>query len=213
MKLNDFLRKYSLGILILFHSVGLVGIGLLSLEIFAALSPLNLLLTAYLVWINHEPSDSGRGLIYVAVGSVILGYLAELLGTQTGFPFGDYSYGPSLGWQLAEVPVIIGINWFLMLMGTGFIMKRFTATAWLRVVGGALLMTLIDLAIEPVAPALDFWYWAQGQAPVMNYLGWFAVSLIMHLMLISWVGRDENKLAPAAVIIMLAFFISLNLLL
>lgn len=213
MKLIDFLQRNSLGILILFHAIGLLGIWLIDVEFFAALSPMNLLLTAFLVWINHQTRDYPQGLIYVAIGSVILGYLAELLGTQTGFPFGNYAYGPALGLQLADVPVIIGVNWFLMLMGTGFIVKMFIRKPWLRVVGGALLMTLIDLTIEPVAPALDFWYWDNGSAPLINYLGWFGVSVIMHLMLVSWVGKDENKLAPASVLVMLAFFISLNLLL
>lgn len=213
MKLTDFLQRNSLGILILFHTVGLLGIVLVDLELFAALSPMNLLLTAYLVWINHRPENSWRGLQYLAGGSIILGYLAELLGTKTGFPFGNYVYGPSLGPQLAEVPVIIGVNWFLMLMGTGFVMKMFTRKAWLRVLGGAVLMTLIDVSIEPVAPLLDFWYWEDGYAPLLNYLGWFGVSLLMHIMLIVWVGKDENKLAPLSVLVMLAFFISLNLLL
>ena len=29
--------------------------------------------------------------------------------------FGDYSYGKVLGYQVNNVPVIIGINWFLII--------------------------------------------------------------------------------------------------
>ena len=213
MKTVSQLKRNALWILILFHVVGLVGIGFMEVKTFAALTPLNLLLTTMLVWISHQPKRSYSGLIILAAASMVLGYLVELLGTQTGFPFGSYTYGPSLGVQLGGVPLIIGVNWFLMLMGSGFLIRKLVKPVWARVVGGALLMTLVDLFIEPVAPLLDFWYWKDGFAPFVNYLGWFGVSVLMHIMMYSLVGRDENKLAPAALLIMLTFFISLNLLL
>ena len=43
----------------------------------------------------------------------------ELVGTKTGMLFGDYSYGKVLGPALQGVPLIIGINWFIMMYCCG----------------------------------------------------------------------------------------------
>ena len=40
-----------------------------------------------------------------------IGFSAELIGVHSGMLFGNYSYGNNLGLKLAEVPLIIGINW------------------------------------------------------------------------------------------------------
>lgn len=211
--LMELFRKNAIVILIIFHLVGLVGISLIDVKLFAALTPLNLLLSLFLVWINHRSKTNQTGLLLLFVSCFVLGYLVEVLGTKTGFPFGNYHYGPALGPQLVGVPLIIGVNWFLMVMGSGFVMKKLTGSFWLRIVGGAALMTGVDLAIEPLAPILDFWYWQDGFAPIMNYLGWFGVSVIMLWLFEKWVGEDENRVAAPSFYIMLSFFISLNLLL
>lgn len=213
MKVTTFLRKYAVAILIIFHLVGLLGITLIDRSLFATLSPLNLLLSLLLIWLSHRPAKYSNGILILFISCLILGYLVELLGTQTGFPFGNYQYGSSLGVQLFEVPVIIGVNWFLLVMGSGYIMKGLVNSRWLRITGGAVLMTLADIAIEPMAPVLDFWYWEEGFAPLMNYAGWFVVSMIMLGMFEVWISRDENRVAVPSFFIVVTFFISLNLLL
>lgn len=211
MRLQAFIHRYGIAILLIFHAVGLVGMTLIDRESFARLTPLNLLLSLSILWLAH-PRPTLK-LLYVFVGSYLLGYLAELLGTQTGFPFGDYHYGQALGPLLWEVPVIIGVNWFLMLMGSGYLARQIFRKPWLQVMGGALLMTLADLSIEPVAPLLDFWYWQEGSAPLVNYLGWFVVSVIMQLMFQKWLIGQDNPLARPYFLIVVSFFIGLNLLL
>ena len=211
--LMNLFRKNAIAILIIFHLVGLVGISQIDVKLFAALTPFNLLLSLFLVWINHHSKINQTGLLLLLVSCFVLGYFVEVLGTKTGFPFGNYHYGPGLGPQLLGVPLIIGVNWFLMVLGSGFVMKKLSGSFWLRIIGGAVLMTAADLAIEPLAPILDFWYWQDGMAPVMNYLGWFGVSVIMLWLFEKWVGEDENRVASPSFYIMLSFFISLNLLL
>jgi putative membrane protein len=50
---------------------------------------------------------------FLVVG--ILSYLAELLGSSTGFPFGKYHYTDILQPQIAGVPLLIPLAWFMML--------------------------------------------------------------------------------------------------
>lgn len=253
--LLNFFRKYALAILLIFHAVGFVGISFFQKEFFAALTPMNLLLSTFLLVIchaenryssdakssltSHGPQTPKGGLKHAArsplvgfppdragtyghcrglkslftlfLATFILGYLAELLGTQTGFPFGDYEYGPALGPQLWEVPVIIGVNWFLMVSSSGFLAKKLVKPSWLQVLLAAALMTLTDLAIEPVAPLLDYWYWAEGQAPLLNYAGWLAVSILMQVIFQKTVAHQHNQLAIPYYITVSAFFVLLNL--
>ena len=45
----------------------------------------------------------------------VLSYLAELLGSTTGFPFGKYHYTEVLQPQIAGVPLLIPLAWMMML--------------------------------------------------------------------------------------------------
>jgi len=45
----------------------------------------------------------------------VLSYFAELLGSATGFPFGKYHYTGLLQPQIAGVPLLIPLAWFMML--------------------------------------------------------------------------------------------------
>lgn len=207
--LLNFFRKYALAILLIFHVVGFVGISFFQKEFFAALTPMNLLLSTFLLVICHQGAKKPVGVLFLA--TFILGYLAELLGTQTGFPFGDYEYGPALGPQLWEVPVIIGVNWFLMVSSSGFLAKKLVKPSWMQVLLAAALMTLTDLAIEPVAPLLDYWYWAEGQAPLLNYAGWLAVSVVMQMIFQKTIAHQHNQLAIPYYLTVSIFFVLLNL--
>ncbi len=203
-----FIRKHALFILILFHLVGLVGIVFINRETFAGLTPYNLLLSALLMLAVHHPP--GRRFWLLFGFCFVSGWLVELLGTKTGLPFGNYWYGPALGYRLSGVPVIIGINWFLMVMGSGFIARYLLNNRGLQILLAAAVMTLIDLAIEPLAPALDYWYWQQGQAPALNYLGWLLVSVAMQLVFQFTVAHERNPIAIPYILTVTGFFLILN---
>ncbi len=62
----------------------------------------------YAAW-GWKPSL--RAILLVAVST----YLAELLGSKTGFPFGRYHYTDLLQPQLMGVPLLIPLAWLMML--------------------------------------------------------------------------------------------------
>ena len=54
-----------------------------------------------------------NALLFLALSSAI-GYVAEVLGTSTGFPFGQYSYSGVLGPKVLAVPVVVPLIWFVI---------------------------------------------------------------------------------------------------
>lgn len=127
---------------------------------------------------------------------------SELIGTSTGFPFGDYSYLSGLGYKIAGlVPFTIPLSWFYMGFSS-YLIARVGLNVdrkpnWLRHVGaialGALLFTSWDFALEPAMSqtTMPFWYWKQPGAffgtPYQNYAGWFGTgALFMSVAALLW---------------------------
>ena len=55
--------------------------------------------------------------------------------------------------------------------------SKITSNKIATIVLSALIMVLIDLIIEPVAPKFDYWEFAGGMPGMHNYIGWFIVAL------------------------------------
>ena len=127
---------------------------------------------------------------------------SELLGTTTGFPFGDYSYLSGLGYKIAGlVPFTIPLSWFYVGLVSYLIARAGLAVdqkpSWFRhavaIALGALLFTCWDFALEPAMSqtAVPFWYWEQPGAffgtPYQNYAGWFGTgALFMTVAAVLW---------------------------
>jgi uncharacterized membrane protein/1-acyl-sn-glycerol-3-phosphate acyltransferase len=154
--------------------------------------------------------------------TVIVSLGAELLGTTTGFPFGDYRYTSGLGYKiLDEVPFTIPLSWFYMGLASYVLALVLvgTSSGWRRplaaVLGGSLLLTVWDLVLDPAMAhqALDvrFWVWDQTGLyfgmPAQNFLGWVAVGFVfIGLSRIAW-GSDpplESRLVRVSYVIYLA---------
>ncbi len=188
----------------MFHCIGFVGIAFINTEVFANLTLMNLLLSLLLITICHEGDSKAYFSLFLF--SWTLGYLVEVLGIKTGFPFGNYHYGYSLGPRLLAVPLIIGVNWFLMVLGGGYIAQKFFNHKVARILVAALLMVAVDVLIEAVAPKLNYWYWQNDAVPLMNFLGWFAVAVIMQIAFVKFMGSSTNKLAIPYMFTVALFF-------
>ena len=136
------------------------------------------------------------------IPSVLISVGSELLGTSTGFPFGDYSYLSGLGYKIGGlVPFTIPLSWFYVGLSAYLIARSGLKVAekptLIRHVGaiaiGALLFTSWDFALEPAMSqtAFPFWYWeTPGDffgTPYRNYAGWFGTSaLFMSVAALIW---------------------------
>ncbi|MDX1420033.1 MAG: bisanhydrobacterioruberin hydratase CruF [Rubricoccaceae bacterium] len=125
-----------------------------------------------------------RSLLFFGWGCAI-GAAAELVGTQTGFPFGAYAYGDLLGAKiLGHVPWLIPPSWYAMSVVAYDLARRLTRGAWGAVLGGATLMVLWDVALDPaMSRAFPFWtFGAEGAyfgMPLVNWVGWFGTSAVI----------------------------------
>jgi len=197
-------------LLLAMHTAGVIGLSIESSRaLFQFLTPFNLFATAAII-LHFEKQKKSGYFIFIAV-CFLLGYSVEVLGVSTGWPFGEYSYGKTLGFKLFEVPLAIGLNWVVLVYCSAHLAKRLFKNQWVAIVLGALFMTIIDLLIEPVAIAYDFWTWEKISVPTANYVGWFAVSALLHFIFQRLVKESNNSLAIRLLYIQVGFFALLNL--
>ncbi|MGY6558898.1 MAG: carotenoid biosynthesis protein [Nitritalea sp.] len=204
--------RYAMYLLALMHLAGVVGMSVPALQpIFQLLTPFHLL--ACLLALLYFHRDWSLGFVFFLSASFIIGFGSEVMGVKTGFPFGSYSYGPVLGWQLWEVPILIGVNWMLLVYISAHVVRRFAAQKYLQVILASTLMVLLDFLIEPVAIALDFWSWENTAVPVSNYIGWFGVAVLIQAIYAYSKFEKQNPLADFLLLNLAFFFLILNFLL
>ena len=195
-------------LLIIIHIVGMVGLSLNSFQdIFLLLVPCNLLLTCFFCtfFISIKQNIKPIALIY------FLGYIIEFIGVHTGFLFGEYSYGSILGFKIFGTPLIIGLNWLILILATHSLSLFFFRKDFFIILFASLLMVFIDLFIEPVAINLGFWSWSQDIVPFQNFIMWFVTSFIMHYILVKFKTKIHFKLGFYLFLSQLLFFIYLFL--
>jgi putative membrane protein len=100
----------------------------------------------------------------------------ESVGTATGAIFGPYTYGPTLGFSLLNVPVVIAFNWLIVILGALGVAGRIFSKPIFSALAAGCFALLFDFVLEPVAVALDYWSWHSATIPLRNYAAWFAVS-------------------------------------
>ncbi len=176
----------------LVHISAIVGISLGYKEWFVAKTGVNLLLI-FGLFIWNYPIDNLKKVTLTFL-FIVMGMGAEWVGVHYGFPFGNYAYGANLGPKLDGVPYLIGVNWAVLTLASAGIADRVTKNNGLRVVLGAFLMVLLDLAIEPIAPLFDYWTFENG-APIQNYNAWFGLAAIMHFLLRIFAVKEEGRLS------------------
>ena len=146
---------------------------------------------------------------------------SELLGTSTGFPFGDYRYLSGLGYKIAGlVPFTIPLSWFYLGFSAYIIalagLNRLKLSPWLSQVGaiacGSLCLTSWDFVLDPAmsqAP-IPFWVWDTPGAffgmPYQNFAGWMGTGIVfMSVATVLWrmkpltIPEGDNLKLPLAI--------------
>lgn len=196
--------------LFVIYIIGVIGISSSAFsERYVQLTPLTLLISAVILFAFHNPWN--KRFVLVATGIALAGYLIEVLGVQTGLVFGEYSYGPVLGVQLLDVPLIIAVNWLILIYCTWYIAGKLIRKGWLRVPLTAALMVIFDLLMEPVAMELNMWQWKGSLPAFHNYTAWFILSLIFAGILQLFKIGVKNPVAVYLFLAMAMFFGVLNL--
>jgi putative membrane protein len=206
---NTFRSELLIAILVIFYTVGTVGIlREASREQFLSLSFFNLLLSFSVLVVGRN----NRSWLFYAfvVLCYLIGLTVEYIGVHTGLLFGEYQYGENLGLKFMGIPLIIGINWAMLVLTSGSFLVHFKRGNWLKSMLAAGLMTGLDAIMEPVAMKSDFWQWKNDVIPLYNYVCWFFISWAL-----LWIGFklkliESNKVSKALFILLIVFFTILN---
>jgi bisanhydrobacterioruberin hydratase len=178
---------------------------------FISMTPASLLLS-YFVLAGHQPEWTKGAKSYYLL-AFLVGFWVEVLGINTGFPFGYYVYGSVLGPKVFGTPLLIGINWTIITYVSFSVTRRFFGALTqpiLFALVAALIPTAIDVLIEPVAIHTGMWSWpTDGTPPLQNYLGWYAVSVILAFFYDKWLKDTQNKSDIWILALQVAFFVVL----
>ncbi|MEZ5104106.1 MAG: carotenoid biosynthesis protein [Draconibacterium sp.] len=200
--------KYVKLFFVIFFGVGVLGLATpATFLLFRKLIPVALLLSAAGLLVYHGKVNRKTlfafGIIY------LISFFVELAGVNTGFIFGDYFYGGSLGIKLINTPLLIGLNWLMLVYLTESVSVKLISNRYVQVPVSASLMVAYDIVLEKVAPELDMWYWTGSKVPLNNYIAWFLLAVLLVLIFRSFNVKTSVSLAPFLFLCQSVFFLTL----
>lgn len=195
-------------ILIIFYTVGLIGLHTGYRQSFLVLTPFNLLLSFGCLYLSFKDFSLKKqvDLILVAVA----GYVIEWIGVHTSLLFGHYHYGTVLGTKLDAIPLIIGLNWVLLTFTSTAIVYKWQIPLLLKAGIAGAFMTALDWIIEPVAIRSGFWSWQNHTVPLYNYICWMIFSTLFCYWVLKRKTTEATKVSVGLFVIMVIFFAILN---
>jgi uncharacterized membrane protein len=147
-----------------------------------------------------------------AIVSVTLSLSSELIGTGTGWPFGNYEYTSFLGYKVLDrVPYTIPLSWFYMGFASYLLGALLTARLGVRrqtiwaIALGTWFLTVWDLVLDPAMAheslRVQFWVWDETGPyfgmPIKNFIGWSLTGLLfMAISRILWRSDADPKVVP-----------------
>lgn len=146
-----------------------------------------------------------------SIAAFAITFTIEYIGVSGGKIFGSYYYGETMKWQLGNVPVIIGVNWTVLILATYSMAYKWTKSIWISPVLSSVLIVVFDMIMEPVAMHLDYWQWEYNLIPNRNYFAWFIISLIFAGFLSVFRINPDSKILRAFFFIQIVFFLLFRL--
>lgn len=190
------------------HLVGITGLHMEQYRaMFESVVWVNMLLSFVVVAAMYR-SWPGVHMIYISA-ALIVGMASEIIGVQRGWLFGDYFYEGIEGPWVLGVPLVIGLNWVLLSICTGTLAAALFHHRAARIIAATLLMVGIDVLLERFAIAHRLWVWEQGGVPpLMNYVSWAAVALVLQCLYVALWRDQGNKVAIVYLIMLLVFLLA-----
>lgn len=198
-------------LVVLFYLAGVTGILLgPTRPVFIRLIPVALLLNAIILAMFHRWEKSKKDLLVLAfifAGS----FAAEIIGVKSGILFGNYSYGSSLGIKVWGVPLIIGLNWLVLVYAASGLFSKLRWHAAYSLFFPAVALVIYDILLEIMAPQLQMWHWHSGAVPLKNYFDWFLLSILLLGILKVFKVNTKNPLSATVFFSQFTFFLILTI--
>ncbi len=151
-----------------------------------------------------------RRLLCWTVSAYLMTFIIESTGVATGLIFGNYSYSRILGPVFLDVPILIGFNWIIVVLGIIIILKKYIKSNISIIISTAIFCTFFDYIMEPAAVHMNYWHWENNIIPLKNYLAWFTTAAICASLFSFLKIKTDLKLPGYYFLIQTVFFISLN---
>lgn len=137
----------------------------------------------------------GRRAWQAAAAVAAITLVVELVGAETGFPFGEHGYGDELGWKVfGLIPHVIPLSWFHMLLASIGLALRFRGNRAATLALAALGLFAWDVLMEPgMSAAYPFWYWREGDLwygmPLANWTSWLVIGPVIGYVALKLAGE------------------------
>ena len=137
----------------------------------------------------------------MAVATAVPGFVVEVVGVRTGWPFGHYGYGDGLGARLVGVPPVVALAWTMLAWPAAIAARTLVRSTAARIVVGAWALASTDLFLDPQMVRNGYWTWRHtsphlpgvGAVPLTNYAGWLAVALVVSAALQGLLARRPAR--------------------
>ena len=212
MKLRSRKEKVAKILIYIFYTVGIFGFLIPEfISFFKHLIPLTLLLS-FILLVAFQPKKAiDQSFIIVFSGIYLLGLMIEIIGVNTGTVFGEYNYGSNLGFKLFNTPIIIGLNWLILVYTSSALFEKLSINSIYKILLASVCMLGYDIVLEIIAPRIGMWNWNDIEVPLRNYLAWFIISLVFQAV-IKGVGiKTENPIAKNLFVSQFIFFLVLSI--
>lgn len=108
----------------------------------------------------------------------------ETVGILTGFPYSSFYYLDSLGIKIfSTTPIVLLLTFSPLVFGAIYYATKISNKKSLIFIYSVLFLVILDLILDPVAVALNYWVWVNDgiyySVPFQNYLGWIFSSSIV----------------------------------
>ena len=163
------------------------------------------ILTAAIICIINQKTRTAALLIIAG----LIGFLSEIVGVITSFPYGEYEYTDKLGIKIFDVPIVLICAWIIV---SSFALDLISFLKLKKIFFPfvfASITTYYDLLIDPLMSGpLNYWVWRTESegfygVPLENFFGWFLISLFISIL--PW-KTWSNSLFPLVVNILLPTF-------
>jgi putative membrane protein len=199
-------EKYLVIIFSIFYLVGVIGHLIpLTKKIMINITPLVLFISFLIIYFYFQSKQKQKFNTWI-IATYLFTFFAEVIGTNTGYLFGNYSYTDSLGFRLFNVPLVIGLNWVAIVLGANLIAQKIKLNIYASSFLAALITVVFDIILEPAAIKLQYWSWLNNKIPLYNYITWFILSFIASYFYNKLQIKSNNILPVFYILIQIIFF-------
>lgn len=161
--------------------------------------------------------DTGLRWVFFLLLSGLLALGFEYIWVQYCVPYGCFMYGDVLGAKLlATVPWTVFVGWTPLIIWVYAILTKYIDNRRLLILAWAILLTLIDMVMDPGAVLLWFrsfdaggWYY---NVPWSNFVWWLisgSVGMLLATILLNKVISDRQRVYSAGLTLSFFSFIAL----